>query len=149
MTRKLTQELKAMPRMKGLKDLELVEIPSRARPPEEVDIVTAKDIYCGDLSGGKGHKQHCLLGLSKVNFGKGERGVNLNSNSFYRESSAEMFVNRELRKSVKAFTGDMDVDVDEFNDENMGNAQRYWIARVWNATMARLGYVVGNPEAKS
>ena len=35
----------------------------------------------------------------------------------------------------------------QFNDFEMGNDEKYWIARVWNATMARLGYTEGNPEA--
>ena len=147
MARKLSEQLKRMPRMKGLADVERDKLPKRARMPEAVDIVTAKDIFCGSLSGNGDNMRHCLLGLSCVNFGHGERGEYLEGGSL-KQTLAEKYVDKELEKSVKAFTGDDDMDVICFNDDEMGDNEKYWIAKVWNATMARLGYTEGNPEAK-
>jgi len=149
MARKLSEELKKMPRMKGLIGVVRDKFPKRGRMPKEVDIVTAKDIFCGNLSGNGDNMRHCLLGLSMVNFGLGERGENLEAVVGHRpRTPAEKYVNDELAKSVRAFSGDEEMIVVDFNDEEMGDNEKYWIAKVWNATMARLGYVDGNPEAK-
>lgn len=147
MGRKLSDNLREMPRMKGLEYIDSNKIPKNANMPKEVDIVTANDIFCGALSGGDGHMQHCLLGLSCINFGRGERGVDIGKKT-PRGTAAESYVDKELQKSVRAFTGIRELGVIEFNDSEMGEMEKYWIARVWNATMARIGYVEGNPEAK-
>ncbi len=147
MARKIDQHLKEMPRMKGLKGLKRGRFPKGSKFPKWVDIVTARDIHCGELSGGKGHKQHCLLGLAAVNFSGLERGVDLDSFRFV-ESPANLFVVKELEKSISAFTGGLYTEVTGFNDDVMDDENKYWIARVWNATMARIGYFEGNPEAE-
>ena len=147
MTEKLTEELKEMPRMKGLAGVETWPLPQDVLFPELVDVVTEKDIYCDALSGNGTHTKHCLLGLSCVNFGLGEDGVDLNHYEPDR-TEAQCYVNRELRESVRAFTGDREMDIIDFNDDVMGEDNKYWIARIWNATMARIGYTEGNPEAK-
>ena len=149
MARKLSERLKGMPRMRGLAKLIRDKFPKRAKMPKEVDIVTAKDISCGSLSGHGDNMKHCLLGLSMVNFGNYVRGERLDGLVGIRPTTiAEKYVNKELEKSVQAFTGNDSMLIVDFNDDEMGNNEKYWIAKVWNATMARLGYTEGNPEAK-
>jgi hypothetical protein len=148
MATKMTKEIQNMPRLKGLEGLKREKFPHGGRRmPKEVDIVTAKDIYCGGLSGNGNHMRHCLLGLSQINFGDGERGVDL-ADADFAWTDEESYVNKELSKSVKAFTGRTDVGIVSFNDRFMGEEQRHWIAKLWNATMARIGYTEGNPQAK-
>ena len=94
--------------------------------PTEVPVLEAKDIHKGSFDGPNG--THCLAGWRDMTFGSPEGQP---WNVAYDAISSECG----------------DLETMEFNDNEKTPKAR--IARTWNRAMAKLGYVVGNPEAKS
>ena len=96
----------------------------RTEWPDEVPILTADDICRGRKS--DGHGRHCLTGWRDEVFG--------------------LVVSNEIFVTVSdALTAECGTDlIVDFNDLPTRPAGE--IARAWNRAMARLGYVVENPE---
>ena len=90
--------------------------------PKEVPILTANDIYQGGRYHSKSQKTSCLLGWSHTVFG--------NEYAIY-----DVLVKR-LPSSCLFIT--------DYSD----HSSRKDVAKLWNKTMADLGYTEGNPEAK-
>ena len=92
--------------------------------PKTVPILEADDICRQYLHGDNG--RHCLAGWKLVVFGDARDQV---YERLYEEAGV----------------GAMNwIGLTRFNDTK----PKAEVARVWNRAMARLGYVVGNPEAK-
>lgn len=99
--------------------------------PKTVPILEADDICREQLNGPGG--THCLMGWINVQF-----------NGLREQSAGEVCVQFEVDRAVGE-SGK--VGFVAFNDWR-GNSLDA-VARVWNRAMAKLGYVVGNPEAKN
>lgn len=91
--------------------------------PKTVPILEPHHIHKGDYDGLNG--THCLAGWWQQAFAK-------------REERWAAW------KAIQCAVGS--VDPTQFNDSR--RRPKSTIARAWNRAMARLGYVVGNPEAK-
>lgn len=99
-------------------------MPTQRAWPSEVPVLTARDICRTtfyDLCG-----RRCLLGWIGETF------------TISRQRCAIAAVRRAMETDS--------ADIAYFNDD-VGNTKTE-IARVWNRAMAKLDYVVGNPEAK-
>lgn len=90
--------------------------------PKEVPVLTARDIHKGSLDGPNG--THCLYGWLYKSFG----AFSIPTKAF-----------EQLRDDCGTPL------LGNFNDSN----PKRKVARTWNRAMAKLGYVVGNPEAKA
>lgn len=95
--------------------------------PKEVPILTARDMCREEYDAGT---RHCLMGWCYAAFD--------NADLHYRVEDA---IRRECKKICKR-----DCGVLSFNDDPANSKQT--LAAVWNRTMAKLGYVTNNPEAK-
>lgn len=110
--------------------------------PDEVILLDEDDFLRGTL--GVGTEKHCLVGWRNVVFG----GKGL-SDDIYPERTDV------LHKVYVALRDEMDLIgkkgryctncVVGFNDDP--SVPFSLLAKTWNRAMARLGYVVGNPEA--
>lgn len=107
--------------------------------PETVPIIEADDVYKGNLYGP--NYTSCLLGWKNRTFGT------LNTCS----AKADLLLRKEILRTCKKnrrFKGWDDwaqVSIPTFNDSS--KTKKSTLARVWNRVMAKMGYVVGNPEA--
>lgn len=100
-----------------------------AKWPEEVPVLTARDIHKGGFDGPRG--SHCLVGwLDEVFPCWGEQ---------------QMRPYRAIRKQLPKLRGGSHMLPSVWNDSP--NVTKTEIARVWNTAMAQLGYTEGNPEA--
>lgn len=103
--------------------------------PEEVDVVGPEDICRRTLASNDG--RHCLYGLVRKNFPN-------------RDACTEMKIIAEIGKAAfelgAAKVSKEYPALSEINDA-LRNSRRL-IARIWNRSMAKIGYVVGNPEAR-
>lgn len=93
--------------------------------PKEVPILEAKNMHKGSYNGPNG--THCLLGWSYEVFPINEKVSNRVVRAIFRTA--------RIHES----------DIADFNDDK--KRPKTELAAVWNKAMARLGYVVGNPEA--
>lgn len=102
--------------------------------PVEVPVLEAKDIFKGDY--GDGHGRCCLLGwMSKV--------FPIESGVAFGDGTGD---SKCMAKVRRAITGVINAkDIVAWNDND--HREKSEIARAWNRAMAKLGYVVGNPEA--
>lgn len=110
----------------------------RVKMPEEVDMVSSRDICKRSMFEGE---KCCLLGLVHNNF----------SWTAYNSVSKEIkkVISSELKIPWLAFHTKEPpyLGITDFNDSP--KTSKSLIARVWNRTMYRLGYTEGNPESKS
>ena len=101
---------------------------SRRRWPKEVPILTGDDIVRRKMSSCDGER-HCLLGWKCTVFDLASHG-----------HDATM---RKAQDALDSAAGTCFIA--QFNDSTRNSKDE--IAAVWNRAMAKLGYVVGNPEA--
>ena len=90
--------------------------------PNKVPMLTYRDM-CRDVMNGQSDT-HCLMGWAQV-----------------------VFPTEEMRCRALAAMQVGPGAVSQFNDDRTNSQTK--LARTWNRAMARLGYVVGNPEAKN
>jgi hypothetical protein len=103
--------------------------------PKTVPILTAKDI-CRCSYSGPGNS-HCLIGWQRKAFGH------------EYESKTARVVRLALCEEIGKPVVNSDAafrPITLFNDNDKIPATK--IAKLWNRVMAKLGYVVGNPQAK-
>lgn len=94
----------------------------KLRWPKEVPILTARNMHKGSFSHQSRDDCHCLFTWSM--------------NVFPVASSVRQMIRKTIRRK----------SIVSFNDDPRNSKST--LARVWNRAMAKLGYVVGNPEAK-
>lgn len=98
--------------------------------PTEVPVLSAEDICRDEYDSGS---KHCLCGWRWEVFGV---SGNVPSLKVFHTVKAEIKAETGFARGEEGFNDDQSVSLRT-------------IARVWNRAMARLGYVVGNPEAKN
>lgn len=100
----------------------------RTRWPKEVPVLTAKDMAIGNEESCRGKDEPTCLALWTTRvFGVGDA---------YEKAEAAICSAAGINRTNQ--------EIFDYNDSH----SRRHNARVWNRAMARLGYVVGNPEAK-
>lgn len=105
---------------------------SRTKYPETVPVLEGRHFCRGAFMRGS---RRCLLGWAGTVFsGRATGGI---------PGSVERRLRIEVNKSV----GDRHETIAGFNDNKENRLDL--LAKIWNRAMAKLGYVVGNPEADS
>lgn len=102
--------------------------------PAEVDVLEENDFCKESISNPQGQK--CLIGWFDTYFDK----LNL-----MNRVDTEELLRTECNRITKRKRGCLGIA--EFNDSKTRKTKT--LARVWNRFIARLGYVVNNPEAKN
>ena len=100
--------------------------------PETALVLTGADFCRGKFTDGE---CHCLVGWCGVVFGGSGRGCHLYTQTY-----------KALLKECEIECGFCLGFVSCFNDDPTNSLAT--LARVWNRFIARLSYVVNNPEAK-
>lgn len=105
---------------------------SEMKWPEDVPILEADDFIRGQLFAGQ---RACSVGWAIKTFSPMDYDIDRNVYSKLTETAKEM--DAEFSSGYGVYS---------FNDDPRNSKQL--LARIWNRAMAKLGYVVGNPEAK-
>jgi hypothetical protein len=120
----------------------------KTKMPKAVWVLDGEDFCRGIQQGGT----CCLIGWASVVF----LGIEQPQTSDFSRLPAP--VKEALVQAVQTVSGQSQLPVSEasvygfndrgFYDDNRTTQHKTALARVWNLAMAKLGYTVGNPEAK-
>lgn len=111
---------------------------NKARFPEFVPILSAKDFV--KHSSVRGEKQ-CLLIRTCDVFGEYFSAKQIAIRIMHEVITSEIILHPRLKDVPR------ETSIIVFNDSDL--TKEHDLARVWNRTMAAMGYTEGNPEAKN